>query len=363
MQQKKFCSAHWFDPFGSVQFSDLICAPAVSAADPLDSNKPNHAVTRYLFWDQEPLHQTTVDQTLSSYRDLYNYYGQHYLVTSEHNSDFVNYACDTYGFQPCYYFFHGWAALDWYRGYNKTFLIPDPRHRRITKSFINPNRIIGGQRDHRSLLLYHLFRTGVNRAWISAPQICVSENTNITDIVAKYQYRYPDILDVLSHAPLPMHLPNETDHPMHSCWLSLWDQIRETCAYVVTETVFFGRRHFLTEKIFKPICQQIPFVLVSAAGSLEYLRRYGFRTFGDVWDESYDEESDDLRRLEKIADLLHDLDGLSARELDRLYQATYSAVKHNYEHFYGGGFERILWCEMTTFLDSIEQDRRDQFLL
>lgn len=351
MQQKTFSSAHWFDPFGSVKFSDLICAPAVSAADPTDPLKPNYSVRRYVFWDQEPLHRETVDQTLTAYRNLYTYYGHHHLITSEQDSDFVTYACDTYGFRSYYYFFHGWAALDWYRGYNRAFLIPDPDARSISKSFISPNRIVGGQRDHRGLLLYHLFRYGTKRALISSPQHCIVEKEHIVDSTKKYQHVYPDIVEVMSKAPLPMHFSGETDHPMHSCWLSLWDQISETLVYVVTETVFFGRRHHLTEKTFKPICQQIPFVLVSTAGSLEYLRRYGFRTFGNVWDESYDEETDDLQRLEKIAKLLLDLDNLSEKELGHIYRATLPAVKHNYQHFYHGGFEKTLWQELTDMLN------------
>lgn len=236
--------------------------------------------------------------------------------------------------------------------------MPDPEHRTIRKSFINPNRIIGGKRDHRVLLLYHLFRHGIDNAWISCPRNCIFEDTPIESIGRKYQDRYPDIEQVLTDAPVPLHFPNENDHPMHSCWLSLFDEVAETLAYVVTETVYFGRRNHITEKTFKPICQQLPFVLVSTAGSLEYMRRYGFRTFGNLWDESYDEETDDMRRLEKIAKILIDLDGLSQRELQDLYHAAQPAVRHNFEHFYGGGFERSLWSEMQTMLGDIERDFR-----
>jgi hypothetical protein len=45
----------------------------------------------------------------------------------------------------------------------------------------------------------------------------------------------------------------------------------------------------------------MPFVIVGTQGSLKYLRSYGFKTFGDLWDESYDDEPDDSKRIEKIA--------------------------------------------------------------
>lgn len=314
----------------------------------------------YIFMhDQEPIHLDTHRPLFEAVKGLnLDILGHQAIITSEWNSEAVQEVCETFGWQPYYYFFHGWAALDWYRGYHRTFLIEPPEQRIITKSFINPNRIIGGKRDHRVLLLYHLFRGGVHNAWISCPRRCVFEDQSIETIGSRYQAQYPDIVSVLAQSPVPLHFPNEQDHPMHSCWLSLFDQTAETLAYVVTETVCFGRRNHITEKTFKPICQQLPFVLVSTAGSLEYLRRYGFRTFSDVWDESYDEETDDLRRIERVAKLLLELDSLSTRELQDLYRAALPAVRHNFQHFYDGGFESVLWKEMTGMFDRIRDDFR-----
>lgn len=317
-----------------------------------------------LLHDQEPIHldihKSLFEDVARRNRDLNHGQGPTHsaIINSEWNSEYIDQVCSTYGWRQYYYFYHGWAAMDWYRGYHRTFLMPSAEERIITKSYINPNRIIGGKRDHRVLLLYHLFRSGVNNAWISCPETCVFENQPIQTIAQKYQYRYPDIVDVFDRSPLPLHFPNENDHPMHSCWLSLFDETAETLAYVVTETVYFGRRNHITEKTFKPICQQLPFVMVSTAGSLEYMRRYGFRTFSNIWDESYDDETDDMLRLEKISRILIELDSLSQKELQQLYRAALPAVKHNFEHFYGGSFERLLWSEMETMLGDIERDFR-----
>ena len=137
---------------------------------------------------------------------------------------------------------------------------------------------------------------------------------------------------------------------MHSCWLSLFQENSQSLAHVVTETVFHGRRHHLTEKTFKPICLRMPFVMVSTAGSLQYLKRYGFRTFSDIWDESYDHEINDDLRLEKISQLLKDLDSQSPQELQKIYQSAIPILEHNFQHFYGGGFETILWQELQNML-------------
>jgi hypothetical protein len=236
--------------------------------------------------------------------------------------------------------------------------MPEPHERRITKSYISPNRIIGGRRQHRVVLMYHLLKRGINNAWISFPKSCPSENIDILDIAKKFRTKYPDIMDVFAAADLPLHFPGETDHPMHSCWLSLFDETAETLAFVSTETVFEGRRHHLTEKSFKPICLRMPFVLVSTAGSLEYLRSYGFKTFDSVWDESYDKETDDSKRLEKIADLLHSLDQLSNNEKQSMFESAIPIIEHNFNHFYSGGFEQILWKELVDMLETMKQDFR-----
>ncbi len=312
--------------------------------------------------DQEPIHLDIHTPLFLDVQrrnsDLDHHRGAKHsaIITSELDSDAVDSVCQQYGWKDYYYFFHGWAALDWYRGYHRTWLMSDPKERNIQRSFIAPNRIIGGRRDHRVLLLYHLFKESVSQAWISAPRTCPYEGVDIVDLAGKFNNRYPDIESVLAAAPLPKSFPGETGHPMHSCWLSLFDQCNETLAYVVTETVYFGRRHHLTEKTFKPICQQMPFVLVSTAGSLKYLRQYGFKTFDSVWDESYDQETDDFARLEKIAALLKQLDSLSQQQLNDVYQTCRPIIEHNYQHFYNGGFENILWHELSTLLDTIQHD-------
>jgi hypothetical protein len=99
----------------------------------------------------------------------------------------------------------------------------------------------------------------------------------------------------------------------------------------------------------------MPFVLVAPAGSLAYLREYGFKTFAGVFDESYDEETDDILRIEKTARLLKDLDSLTVRERQAVHQACLPIVEHNYRHFYRGGFADILWTELTSMLNNLEK--------
>ena len=277
-----------------------------------------------------------------------------YLITSEKNSDSVDLICKAFCWKPLYYFFHGWAALDWYRGYDKTFLIAPSRERNPTKTFIAPNRIIAGMRQHRLEMLYWIFKLGMTDNHISCPAVCPAENVPILQAIEPLKAKYPDIQQVFESVNLPIEFEGETGAPMHSCWLSLFDESADSLLYLVTETVASERRLHITEKTFKPICLQMPFVIVGTHGSLAYLRSYGFKTFSDLWDESYDDEPNDQLRIKKIAELLESLNDMTVEQRQDIHRRARDIVEHNYNHFYGGAFEKILWDELNDMLNSIE---------
>ena len=280
-----------------------------------------------------------------------------YVVTSEHDSDNVRELCSIYGWRPLHYFFWGWAALDWYRGYDMTFLIQAPETRKITHTFLAPNRITGGARSHRLELLYYIFKYQLTDNFISCPAVCPGEGQPIEQQLEPLTKQYPDIQEVFATQNLPLNMPGEIGHPMHSCWLSLFREAETSLLYLVSETIAQGRRHQLTEKTFKPICLQMPFIIHSTQGSLAYLRSYGFRTFDTIWDESYDTIENDQDRIRAIASLLRDLDSRTLEERQRLYQRALPIIEHNFKHFYSGGFKQILWQELMAMLDTVTTDR------
>jgi hypothetical protein len=284
------------------------------------------------------------------------------LVTSEQHSEAVDAVCNKFRWKPLYYFFHGWAALDWYRGYDRTFLMKPPEQRTITHTMLMPNRIVAGKRQHRLILFYNFLKKNLTfkNCLISFPAVCPGENLSVEAAVQPLQTIYPDISQVVSFKNfktynssfngLPLQFANENGHPMSSCWLDLFDEGASSLLYLVTETLAQGQRLHLTEKTFKPICMRMPFVLAGTRGSLRYLRSYGFRTFGHVWDESYDDEPNDVLRMERIADLIVSLDELPNSAKQELFFECMETVEHNYRHFYDGTFERILWQELTHMM-------------
>lgn len=316
-----------------------------------------HESDYVFFHDQEPIqiqaHCELFQDVIRRNADI-EPRAQGYVVVSE-RGDKLNELCDIYGWRPAYYFFHGWACLDWFRGYDRTFLFAPPWQRDCPRTtFMSPNRIIGGERDHRVLFIYHCIAQGLMHNHISAPSVCPVEHESILDLGHKYCNTYPDIEQVLGAADLPKLFQGELTQQMTSCWLGNFAEAQDSLIYVPTETVYFGRREHVTEKTFKAIAMGMPFIPVAPAGTLEYLKSYGFQTFDTIWDESYDQETNDFARLEKIVQLLRDLDGLSYHQRRVLWSHAKVICTHNWNHFYRGGFEQILWQELEAMLAAIQ---------
>lgn len=316
----------------------------------LHDQEPVHLDLHKDLFDEVKIRTNDISYTTGQYRSRTGVLG--HVIVSE-RGEFVEQLSARYGWKSHYYFYHGWACRDWFRGYDKTFLIPRARDRQPTRAFMSPNRIVAGKRDHRVLFLYNVLRERLDHNHISAPRICPYENVDIADIASKYNNIYPDIEQVFRSADLPKLYRGEDIQIMTSCWLGNFAEAQDSVVYVPTETVYFGRRLHITEKTFKAIALEMPFVLVAPAGSLEYMREYGFKTFGEIFDESYDSETDDVKRIERVVKLLKDIDSLSLREKQQLHRLCLPIVEYNYDHFYNGGFDRKLWTELQGMLNEI----------
>jgi hypothetical protein len=114
--------------------------------------------------------------------------------------------------------------------------------------------------------------------------------------------------------------------------------------------VYTGRRSHLTEKTFKAIALEMPFVLVAPYGSLSYLKEYGFKTFDPYIDESYDLIEDPVLRIEAVTRILLEIQARSAADKAKFWTNILPIVEHNYNHFYRGGLSDVLWAELTAML-------------
>lgn len=101
--------------------------------------------------------------------------------------------------------------------------------------------------------------------------------------------------------------------------------------FIVTETLVKGDMHnlFLTEKTFKPISLQMPFIIIGQPGTLSRLHRLGYKTFSDFWDESYDQELDPLLRMNKICNLVEQLSKFTTKDLKLLIVNAKDILEYN----------------------------------
>lgn len=347
----------WCEPFGCSGIENLLSRSATSL--------PN----RYFFFhDQEPVN-------ILVYQDLFQaakcrgrdrgggldpVSGKHkwfdptiaagHVVVSE-KGDNVTALCQQFDWTSHYYFYHGWAALDWYRGYNRSFQLVSPELRNPTTAFFCANRIVGGERRHRVLFLYWLQKLSLLHNHVSIPERCPETQQDLPTIAATFAHQFPDMPQHISQIKSPRLLQGESTQIMSSCWLGNWAEVHDSLIYVATETVYFGSRLHLTEKSLKPIALGMPFVLLATANSLQYLKQYGFKTFDTLWPEHYDQETNDLARAAKVAELLKSIDDLSPQEKKQLWRHAVPIIKHNWNWFYHDGFEQVLWHELTQMLE------------
>lgn len=120
---------------------------------------------------------------------------------------------------------------------------------------------------------------------------------------------------------------------------------------LVTETIFFkdhgnhpyetDDRLFLTEKIFKPIFAQHPFIVTSSAGYLCQLRSLGYKTFHPYINETYDTVEDDHIRLQLIVEEVQRLSKQTDDEWLIWQNNVKEIVEFNHQHMLSRTDHRI----------------------
>lgn len=90
---------------------------------------------------------------------------------------------------------------------------------------------------------------------------------------------------------------------------------------------------FLSEKTYKPMVTGHPFLLLGAPGHLRHLKNLGYRTFHEYWNEDYDQEPHLISRIQKITDILSDLNRLDTPARQQMRQDMLPILQHNHNRF------------------------------
>jgi hypothetical protein len=119
-----------------------------------------------------------------------------------------------------------------------------------------------------------------------------------------------DHLDVIKFIPgeFDPHIPLLSKYyhdVIHTLPMAMYNAARFN---VIVETDIAWQHSFLlTEKTIKGLLTGMPFVSVATPNFLANIRALGFETYHSLWDESYDQETDWLKRFDKIVDLCNNL--------------------------------------------------------
>jgi hypothetical protein len=243
-----------------------------------------------------------------------------------------------------YYFFHGFAALDWY-GDIKYY----PPVRNYSRVFISFNNLYAKKRSYRLNLIARLIQKNLDsRGYISLPSQNLKENikTELFSKESQLSIKSKKIIyDTIYTNPPSLTIDTDTFTGELSATDNL-ETLTKGLFHIVTETIFYDQKLHLTEKIFKPIVARRPFFLVAAPGNLAYLKSYRFKTFDRWIDESYDLEQDPDKRISLIVQEIERLCQLAPAELDKMYQEMWEVLDYNFEWFYGG-FKKYIVDELV----------------
>jgi len=134
-----------------------------------------------------------------------------------------------------------------------------------------------------------------------------------------------------------MHLTTNVGYVKFDLFNNEWGEIYlnpqayiDTYFSVVTETVHDYPYSFRTEKIWKPIVMGHPWIPVANRGFLRDIQTLGFRTFGNLIDETFDHIDDNYQRLQRVAEIVEDL---CEQDLVSFLDAAQETCKYNQQHY------------------------------
>ena len=261
------------------------------------------------------------------------------LLHSEQNSNDVE-QFSFNGFCPVYYWCHALIARDWYR-----FAKYDQRLNQQfkQKTFLVYCRDWMPNREYRLKFLDLLVSADLVENCTISTQHINNQGVHLTD------YQVQDSRFAVDTQKL-LCIPNNSSLPSASADYEV-DDINTTAISVVLETVVDGSKIHLTEKTLRPIACGHPFVLVAGPGSLAYLRGYGFKTFSLIFDESYDQEIDTVKRLQMVINTMQKIQQLTESDWERINEIA----EFNKQHFFSEDFINQVTDELQENLNGAIQ--------
>jgi hypothetical protein len=107
------------------------------------------------------------------------------------------------------------------------------------------------------------------------------------------------------------------------------EYFKNTFCSLVYEAYWNENIVFFTEKINKCFLAGQPFIVISTPKYLDYLKKLGFKTFSNWWDESYDLQINDSKRKKMIEKIILEISKWDIKKCESVYKEMIPIIKHN----------------------------------
>lgn len=196
------------------------------------------------------------------------------------------------------------------------------------KKFVCFNNV---PRKHRLKLLERMLDSGlINNSYYS-----FEGNRHLKNSL-KSTEEFPCIKKNLDLIPLRLNITEDRKNPI--------DIIEEDYIYhdnsyfsVITETLFykdFAEGLFISEKTYRPIAMQHPFIVLGPAGLIAELKKWGYKTFEPFINESYDSIIDNDLRFNAVIAEIERLCLFTDNEWLEWQSHIKNIVEFNKQHFF-----------------------------
>ena len=351
-----------FSPHGSKKIEDLTCLgesseeslfmhPEIYCHDQEPLNYDLYETGVPVFWPYpkilEALNRKNIPLLRLNFRgSTSTVWDRAILVHSEKRSSEVGRYQSTQ-FITVYYWCHAIVSLDWYRFAQHVF-----QKKQVTKTFLIYNRAWSNTREYRLKFAELLVGLGLQ------DHCQTSVNPIEPELDVHYDLHQFKNSTWRPNIVLENYFPTSSAHSSYSADFDIEDY-EATDIEVVLETLFDDSRLHLTEKSLRPIACAQPFILAGTQGSLEYLRSYGFKTFGDVWDEYYDCIENPQERLLRIAELMEHISAWTPEQRDNKMAQAQAIADYNKQHFFSGDFFNLVVKELEANLTNALTELED----
>lgn len=143
---------------------------------------------------------------------------------------------------------------------------------------------------------------------------------------------YLDAVNAKAFPSDPHSIPNdENANQLDDYWVKE-NIFPEGFAFAYVESRPFSPASEISEKTIKPILSMRPFIIYAAPGFLAHLRKLGFKTFSDFWDESYDLILCPRQRFDAFLDVVAHISQLEINDLTEMGKNMIPILEHNHIH-------------------------------